>query len=316
MKPKIVVTCAAILIAVSAAVSTIVNGSGEKPKPSPGHSPVSSCTTPSRSDHYVGLSVPGFPPDTRNLMDLEKKFQVAVSAVSMYMSLGMKFDIPALTVICSKGALPVIEIDSDNITFEDITAGYYDGVLTSYAKELKALNYPVAIDFDHEFNVPVSPWGPKSHSATDFVNAWRHIVSLFKVIGANNVIWIWNPAVNGEGTVPIQPWYPGNAFVTWIGLDGYFTGPHSTFQTVFGSTLTGLTTFTEKPVFIDEVGANPASQPARAIDSLFSGIERTPGIKGFVWFDYDKAPGHDWQIQDDLSALAAFRAGAADYAKN
>jgi hypothetical protein len=233
----------------------------------------------------------------------------------MYMSLGMKIDMSALTTVCAQGALPVIEIDSDRIAFRKVTAGAYDAVLSSYAKELKALNYPVAIDFDHEFNVTVSPWGPKYHGAKDFVNAWRHIVTLFRKVGANDVTWIWNPATIGRGTVPIRPWYPGSAYVTWVGIDGYFTAPQSTFQTVFGPTLADLKTFAKQSLFIDETGANPASQRVRAIDSLFSGLKRTPAIKGLVWFDYGKAPGHDWQIEGDTTALAAFRAGAKSYLK-
>jgi mannan endo-1,4-beta-mannosidase len=320
MSHKILAVCAAaVAIAVCTGAWTTNGGGLEKAapssssSPSPTESPIYPCTLPSRSSHYVGLSVPGFPPDVSDLTALENKFQVQASAVSMYMSLGMKFDMSALSTLCAQGALPIIEIDSDGIAFRQITAGAYDAVLTSYAQELKALNYPVAIDFDHEFNYTNSHWGPKYHSAKDFVNAWRHIVTLFRKIGADQVMWIWNPATNGKGTVPIQPWYPGNAYVTWTGLDGYFTTPQSTFQTVFGPTLADLKTFTHLPVFIDETAANPASGRVRAIDSLFSGVERTPAIKGLVWFDYKKAAGRGWQIEDDPSALAAFRAGAERY---
>jgi mannan endo-1,4-beta-mannosidase len=315
MNSKVLVACAATIIAVCVGAWNIAGGRADKPasSPSPTALPIYRCAPLARDNHYVGLSVPGFPPDMSKLTTLEKKFQVQVSAISMYMSLGMKFDMSALTMICEQGALPVIEIDSDGIAFGQVTAGAYDAVLTSYAKELKALNYPVAIDFDHEFNAAASLWGPRYHDAKDFVSAWRHIVTLFRTVGANDVTWIWNPVVNGKGTVSIQPWYPGDAYVTWVGLDGYFTAPQSAFQTVFGPTLADLKTFTKLPVFIDETGANPASQRVRAIDSLFSGAEATPTIKGLVWFDYSKAPGRDWQIEDDPAALAAFRAGAETY---
>jgi mannan endo-1,4-beta-mannosidase len=317
MMPKVVAAGAVVVIAASAGAWRIADGGAGNLRPAPSVKVSSAyvCALPSRSSKHVGLSVPGFPPDKSKLTALENKFKVRISAVSMYMSLGMNFDMSALSTLCAQGTLPIIEIDSDRIAFEQITAGAYDSVLASYAKNLKALNYPVAIDFDHEFNYTVSPWGPKYHSAKDFVNAWRHIVTLFRKVGANRVTWIWNPATLGQGRVPIRPWYPGSGYVTWVGLDGYFTTPKSTFETVFGPTLADLTTFAKLPVFIDETAANPASGRVRAIDSLFSGVERRPAIKGLVWFDYDKAPGRDWQIEDDPAALAAFRAGEKRYSK-
>lgn len=116
-------------------------------------------------------------------------------------------------------------------------------------------------------------------------------------------------------TAEIRSWYPGNAYVTWVGLDGYFTSPKSTFATVFGSTLYQVRQFTGKKVLIVETGASPSAGRPRAIDSLFSGAANTLGIVGVIWFDYDKAIGHDWSIDNDSLALAAFHAAAKTYMK-
>jgi mannan endo-1,4-beta-mannosidase len=317
MNSKIFAAVAAVAITIPVgAWTTTGRGSGTLDS-SPGVSAnaIYRCAPMSRHDHYVGLSVPGFPPDTSKLTALEQKFRMQPTAVSMYIPLGIKLNMSAVTAICAQGALPILEIDSSDISFRSITAGSYDGILDSYAQALKAMNYPVAVNFDHEFNSTSSPWGPTKHGSKDFINMWRHIVALFRTVGANDVFWIWNPATYTKGTVPVQPWYPGDAYVTWVGLDGYFTTPHSTFLTVFRPTLSDIKTFTSRPVFIDETGANPASQRVRAIDSLFSGVERTPSIKGLVWFDYNKVAGRDWQIEDDPAALAEFRAGARSYSK-
>jgi len=318
MNLRVIAACAGAAIAAGAAIVGCGRGGGGKPVAlaSSAARPIYPCATPARHTHYVGLSVPGFPPDRSNLTALERKFQISPSAISIYMPLGMKIDMSAVTTVCAQGALPVIEIDSDAIPLGKVAAGDYDAVLTSYADDLKALDYPVAIDFDHEFNTMIYAWGAKDQSPANFIAAWRHVVELFRRVGADDVTWIWNPATNGKYTVPIRPWYPGDAYVSWVGLDGYFTDPQSTFQTVFGPTLADLTTFTRRPVFIDETGANPASQRIRAIDSLFDGVERTPAIKGLVWFDYGSAAGRDWMIQYDPGALAAFRARAASYAKS
>lgn len=276
----------------------------------------SGCAQPTRDDHYVGLSVPGFPPTVSNLKALEAKFQVQPSAVSMYIPLGMKLDMSAVTAVCAQGALPIIEIDSDTIPLGKVAAGDFDLVLRGYASDIKRLGVPVAIDFDHEFNAGFSAWGYGHQSAKNFIATWRRMVSLFRSAGVTNVIWIWNPATDGVGTAQLSDWYPGNSYVTWTGLDGYFTTPESTFQAVFSPTIANLKTFTNKPIFIDETGANPTSQRVRAINSLFAGVESTPNIMGLVWFDYGKTPGHDWQIENDPPALAAFRAGATAYSNS
>jgi mannan endo-1,4-beta-mannosidase len=262
MKPKVLAACAAVAVAVCAAVWNVTEGGTGKPTPFPSTTarPIYACASPTQDNHYVGLSVPGFPPDASKLTALEERIKLRPSAVSMYIPLGMKLDMSAVTEICAQGALPVIEIDSDDIPLNRVADGDYDNVLISYAEDLKALGYPVGIDFDHEFNSPVWDWGTKKQSAKNFIAAWRHIVQLFRKVGADHVTWSWNPATDGKGTAPIRPWYPGSAYVTWVGLDGYFTSPQSTFRTVFGPTLAYLKTFANLPVFIDETGANPAAQ--------------------------------------------------------
>jgi hypothetical protein len=59
-------------------------------------------------------------------------------------------------------------------------------------------------------------------------------------------------------------------------------------------------------------GANPSSGQARAIGDLFAGLASVPGEIGLIWFDYDKASAtgspHNWLLNDNPAALAAFRA--------
>jgi hypothetical protein len=82
---------------------------------------------------------------------------------------------------------------------------------------------------------------------------------------------------------------------------------------VLGKTLTDVAKVTSEPVLLTETGANPVAGRARAIASLFSGVEGTPRLLGFIWFDYDKTASHNWRIDADPGALAAFKAGAKQY---
>ena len=64
---------------------------------------------------------------------------------------------------------------------------------------------------------------PQHVPPATFVAAWRHIVTLFRDEGADNVTWLWT--VNQwtpDGTGPIAAWWPGQGYVTWVGIDGYY----------------------------------------------------------------------------------------------
>jgi hypothetical protein len=243
---------------------------------------------------------------------LENAAGVQASAVSFYMSLGRKLNIAAVSSLRSSGILPVVEIDSDKIPFRDIAAGTEDGALTSYARQIASVPGTVAIDFDHEFNARWMEWGYTHESAASFIAAWRHVVTVFRRNGAANVAWVWNPYVSTSATTAIRPWYPGDAWVTMLGLDGYFFTPKATFSTVFGPTLRQIRTFTRRPVLIVETGANPSAHRPAQISDLFKGA-RKAGIAGVIWFDYYKFAGHDWLIDNDPAALTAFRKAADTY---
>ena len=267
------------------------------------------------SARYVGFSVPGFPPDSNHLVTLEDATGVVATAVSFYMSLGKKLDIAAVSALRSSGVLPIVEIDSDDIPLGDIAAGMEDGSLTSYARQIASVHGTVAIDFDHEFNGPWFDWGYTHESAAVFVSAWRHVVSVFRRSRVTNVVWIWNPSVSGSSTTVITPWYPGNSWVTMVGLDGYFYTPKATFNTVFGLTISQVRALTSHPVFIVETGVNPSTDLIAQIGDLFEGA-RKAGVVGVIWFDYHKYADHNWLLNNDPDALAAFGKAARAYQRS
>jgi mannan endo-1,4-beta-mannosidase len=220
----------------------------------------------------------------------------------------------AIASLCAQHMFPVIELDDATHSLAQIASGVDDKALEGYALTLGTMQTPVGIVFDHEFNGPWFPWGYTHVQPADFVAAWRHIVTIFRDQGATNVTWIWNPNVASEGTAPdLQAWYPGDAYVSWVGVDGYFYLTTDTYTSVFDHTFTEVRAFTKRPLFIAETGANPASGRSRAITSIFQGIEKTPGLLGMIYFDYDKTSLHNWYINNDPAALAAFKTGASGY---
>jgi mannan endo-1,4-beta-mannosidase len=125
------------------------------------------------------------------------------------------------------------------------------------------------------------------------------------------VTWLWTiNTVNKHARVPSPgPWWPGNSYVTWVGIDGYFTKSSSVFASVFGPTIAYVRSLTHDPILIAETSAAPAaSQPAKIAD-LFAGIHLYR-LLGFIWFNsVDKV---DWRLSNPAS-IAAFRRGAEAY---
>jgi len=265
--------------------------------------------------NLVGYSTPNFPHSLTPFRQLEKQTGIHADIASWYTPMSQNFDRAEVAKISAQGALPLIEIDSDATPLTQVATGKWDKHFIAYARAVAAYRSPIAIDFDHEFNAPWYKWGYKHTSAAAFVAAWRRIVWLFRKFGARNVIWIWNPNVSMPATTALKPWYPGNQWVTYVGLDGYFLQPSQTFGAVFGPTLRQVSAFTSKRVFITETGANPGKQRVTQINSLFAGLEATPRIAGFIWFDYYKYAGHDWLLEGDKPALKAFHADARGYQK-
>jgi len=145
------------------------------------------------------------------------------------------------------------------------------------------------------------------------VAAWRYIVNLFRAEGDHNVTWMWTVNVDTPGmTSPLSAWYPGNGYVTWVGIDGYYSSAAGTFSTVFGQTIDQVEDLTGGlPILISETAADsPEAAESRQIMGLFRGIQQRQ-ILGFIWFD---EPGAlDWRLEGNRPAIAAFKRAAKGY---
>jgi hypothetical protein len=179
----------------------------------------------------------------------------------------------------------------------------------------------VILSFGHEMNGSWYSWGFRHTPATVFVAAWRHIVTVFREIGTRNVTWLWTVNIVGlPNRAPgPAPWWPGSAYVNWVGIDGYYRSPSSGFSSVFGPTIVDVRELTSDPILIAETAAEPSADQSAKIAGLFAGVH-TFGLLGFVWFDDDvlsvSVPGEIeyWRLSSP-AALAAFRRDAKAWMK-
>jgi mannan endo-1,4-beta-mannosidase len=208
------------------------------------------------------------------------------------------------------GAVPLVQLDPLGVSLAKIASGQYDRYLIAYAKAVRAFLNPVILSFGHEMNGNWYTWGNTHTSPTVFIDAWRHIVTVFREAGALNVTWLWTVNIIETGGIPSPAaWWPGKSYVTWVGVDGYYYQPSWSFASLFGPTITAVRELTSDPILIAETGATAGiSQPSN-IANLFAGV-RLYGLLGFVWFN--AAAAKDWRISGP-AAFSAFRQGAKVY---
>lgn len=259
----------------------------------------------------LGIFEPGVPKSYAPVAGFAATSGVQPNLDVYYSSWYQPFQAAFAATAARHGAVALVQINPVGIDLAAIAAGAYDSYLRTYAGAVRSYGRRVILSFGHEMNASWYSWGFTQTSPATFVAAWRHIVTLFRAAGARNAAWLWTVNVTESSqTAPIAPWWPGDSYVTWVGLDGYFYQPSQTFDTLFGPTIEAAHALTRAPVLIAETGATPAAGKPAKISSLFAGVHAW-GLLGFVWFNADTE--QDWRVSDDPAAVAALRTGEAAY---
>jgi hypothetical protein len=308
MRSRLVVIGAVVIaVASTVAVSRLVSS------PAHSHPRVASASLPTNPASYLGVYENGPPQTYQPVADFTRAVGRQPNLVGYYSGWREPFQSSFADTVRGHGAVTILQWDPTYVSVSVIAAGGYDGYLRSYADSVRDFGQPVIIGFGHEMNAPWYSWGYGNLPPRTFIAAWRHIVTLFRDQGARNVTWLWTLQADEPGTGPVASWWPGAAYVTWIGIDGYYYLPSDTFASVFGQTIAQVREFTDKPLLLSETAVGPeAGQPVKVRD-LFNGM-RQYGTLGLVWFDIAQDDGiyhQDWHIEDSPAAVTAFRREAA-----
>ncbi len=303
------VALVAIMVAAAAVAFAIIQVVGSS-SPRPGAARVS---LPTGMASYLGVYEKGPPHTYQPVAEFATATGRRPNLVGYYSGWGEQFATSFAETARRHGAVTILQIDPTDVVVPAITAGVYDGYLRLYADTVRNFGHPVVIGFGHEMNAPWYTWGYRHVPARTFVAAWRHVVTLFRGQGADNVTWLWTINADLPSTGPIAAWWPGAGYVTWVGIDGYYYRRSDTFATVFGKTIAQVRALTGKPVLLSETAVGPqAGEPAK-IGDLFAGMRQYQTL-GLVWFDIAQDQGiyhQDWHIENSQPAQAAFRAAAA-----
>jgi glycosyl hydrolase family 26 len=261
---------------------------------------------------YLGLEIPDSPDSTAPATQFATYVGKKPNLLGAYVAWDSSFDSTAASNAWKYGGMYFMVWEPYDTTAKQIAAGDSDNYIVQFAEDVRALNIPIALSFGHEMNGNWYPWGTTQTSASDFVAAWRHIHDVFVRYGATNVIWVWDPNnIYPVPTVALQPYYPGDAYVDWAAITGYWTvlGPH-TWATLFQPTLTQIRTFTQKPLLIAETSIEAGSNEVASVNALFQAVNTHADVVGFVWYDYDRQG--DWRLENRPDVEAAFRTAAAN----
>jgi hypothetical protein len=107
-------------------------------------------------------------------------------------------------------------------TLEAGAEGRYDAEFTTLAKTLVSYGAGDAIlRLGWEFNGTWYEWSVADASdAADFASYFRHIVAAMRKVSGSSFRFVWNPT-SGPSPEAVQPAYPGDAWVDYVGLDLY-----------------------------------------------------------------------------------------------
>lgn len=269
----------------------------------------------SSPDTYLGVYEPGELGSYQHVSDFASQIGRGPNIVLYYSTISTPFQAALAEGALKNGAVPLVQLNPDRVSLQEVAAGREDDYLRSFAEEVRSFGQHVIIGFASEPDGTWYRWGYTHTSPSTWIAAWRHVVTVFRHAGANNVTWLWTVnAELGNPTGPLRDWWPGSQYVTWVGIDGYYFQSNATFASVFGSTLRDIRAFTNVPILISETAIGPVAGPSK-IAGLVAGI-RANHLLGFVWFDQAQHDGiyhQDWRLEDNPAALAAFRSALKKY---
>lgn len=285
-------------------------------EPAPSASAVHA-TLPVRTAEYLGV----YESDAPHSYAMVNRFAAGAgrqpNVVLYYNGWGEQFQASFAGAARSHHATLLIDLDPTSTSLASIISGSQDFYIKAYAQEVRSFGYPVIISFGHEMNGNWYAWGWTHARPRQFVRAWQHVVTVFRKAGADNVTWLWtvNGVASGEG--PIKDYWPGDTYVTWVGIDSYFDFQSQDFASVFGSTITDIRQLTARPILIAETAIGPVAGQTAKIPELFSGVRRDH-LLGFVWFDEPQSGSpykQDWRLETDASGMTLFRDEVSRYIK-
>jgi hypothetical protein len=212
------------------------------------------------------------------------------------------------------------------ITTKDIAAGKLNAYIRAYARDLKSYGKPVLVrllngEYNGSWWYGVSPRANASLTIADFIAAWRRVVDIFRQVGARNVSWAWivatppPPPADWGFDRNIADYYPGDAYVDWVGADWSDLGPPDWLDPIYEFAVGH-----GKPFFLSEFALRHGgsvltpSEDQAWLNAMFDYFESHPDIKAINYVNYNSRP--DLGGPYDPTRLVYLYGGQVNYQAN
>ncbi|MBU1043608.1 MAG: hypothetical protein KJ915_04320 [Candidatus Omnitrophica bacterium] len=222
-------------------------------------------------------------------------------------------------------------VDDKSYSLSSIIKGKHDKYIQQFASDCRDWNGIIRLRFAHEmihFNNPnTSGWYPWQDKPFEYVQAWRHIHTIFKQEKADNVEFVWAPMNYPDWMDVVPLYYPGKEYVDWLAIDGYNWGEdgkpgwpydqnfNDLFYPMYHTFIDHPEVFGNKKIMISEI-ATPkdnrfgGNKSIWIIDMFKCLKNQYSKIQAFYWFNAKKEK--DWRVNSSPLSLAAFRKSLRD----
>lgn len=122
----------------------------------------------------------------------------------------------------SLGAVPYLTIQPSNATASSLLKPADVTWLNDFATQIGGLRRPVFIRFGHEMNGDWYPWGWTHVTPDVYIRGYQQVAAIFRQ-RAPKAAMVWAPSQDwGDNCDHMYSnWYPGDAYVDWVGLTSY-----------------------------------------------------------------------------------------------
>ena len=201
-----------------------------------------------------------------------------------------------------------------DISLDEIQSGKSDEYMNSFAVAARASGAEIILAPLHEMNGNWDPWDgydENNHLQNKpelIISVWKKIHAIFADAANVKLAWVINnDSVPTIAANQADAYYPGSAFVDYVGVDGFnFGNPWQTFKEVFDRSLVELASY-NKPIYIFSTASAPGADKDEWIrNGLGEQIQQYPNIAGWVWFNQN-GPERNWTVNSDSNSLAAFK---------
>lgn len=261
-------------------------------------------TLPPVGKRWLGMYRPELPWDYERFDNFGQKTGTKGAIVSWYQAWGAgpehAFKLDAVQKLHDRGLFPMITWEpwlsgfgprshtDAKRSLLPIIAGEFDDYIRSWAREATRARKPLFLRPFHEMGNPAYFWSTAYDNPPETqIEAWRHVVRIFREEGARNVAFVWTPHAPADAAC-----WPGAEWVDWVGYDvfNYGTvtkeGHWQSFMAILQDRMKASPKW-RGPILVAEAGCSGVGGDCSTWwRDAFAAISGLPTLKAFVVYDH------------------------------